>query len=850
MAANANNYVDGAVLALPAGWTKQADHPSQANNACVYIWTGLGKATAGQTITVSNTGTTSNFTVYAVWLNTGGKDIAIVGTGGGRSGTSSANTVIPGITTTAARQSVIMVATERTTATGTAVNSVSGVNPTPVQDYYFENTTSTANSFLVEHFTQNAAGATGNATVTYSGGSGNGFGMMFGITSATPAPKISTLSDDFTTQDNTKWVYAAAASVSGGRLSTTPNTSFTGNVNSAIAYDLTESSVYVQVPQTTNLGNGHTETFIQLFDTGTNLTSKNSLLIDYLGGNLTMQYRDSAGTSVNLATVTYSATTHAWWRIRAASGTVYWDTSPDGFTWTQQASWAATIPLTSMKVILGSGYTGTEPSPGTALFDNFNVPAVGAAMTTLTDNFATKDTNKWFWSGGAANVSGQVSIPVTTAYDGIISNSFYNLTNSSSTVQVAQAPNIGNGSTELQYILRVDDTAAVFWAISNGYATCYTKSAGVTTQRATMPYNPKTHKYLRIAHDGTNINFQYSYTGNAWVTLYAWAPTIAITGLQVYLIAGYWSTETSPGTAIYDNYNIVPADPAQTVYNGTTEIASTLTVYNGTTEIAVVKTEIMRPGTSVTKMLTATPQNPFFVAHRGGSADWAEHSQRGNTQSVYLNIDAIEISLSRTSDGVWFGLHDQYLNRTSPSAPANYDPSAHTWAEVSAYTCAAPSGGDATFGAQPYCKLTDALTAYASTHVIFLDPKYVSSTYYTELLNIMDANGGTDRFIAKFAGGGEQWSVAAKARSYKSWGYFYAADVDSAALNSTTAAKYDFLGMEYNVAASYWTTAKSYGKPVIAHIAPNAAGATSGLSQGAVGVMCSGVRSVMASYRP
>jgi hypothetical protein len=88
----------------------------------------------------------------------------------------------------------------------------------------------------------------------------------------------------------------------------------------------------------------------------------------------------------------------------------------------------------------------------------------------------------------------------------------------------------------------------------------------------------------------------------------------------------------------------------------------------------------------------------------------------------------------------------------------------------------------------------------------------------------MDANGGTDRFIAKFSGGGEQWTPAAKARGYKSWGYFYMTDVDAGQPTTTIANKYDFLGHGIQRGASYWTTIKSFGKPVIAHIAPTCGG--------------------------
>lgn len=960
MAANANNYVDGAVLAAPAGWTKQADHPTQANNSCVYVWTGLGKVVAGNTIAISNTGTASNFTVYAVWLNTASHDVSIVGTGGGRAGTSSANTVIPGITTTAANQDVIFIATERTTATGTTVTGVTGVSPTPTQDYYFENTSSTATSFLVDHFTQATAGATGNATVTYSGGSGNGWGMMFGLQTT---PQTPTVVGTPTTADGSTAVASAALNVPAGAqvgeilLATvttgssgaaitpptgwnviktgsdggfnvwwvgyrvvdgTESASYTWSWTSTTYHMMTmarvagtltsapirTSNVTTTASSSTSAGTALTgvgatdEVFYFFLDGDSNGTtqagaatvSTSGYTTDYsriigskgqllthataLGAPASPPTAATSGgslsvwASVGMALVPTggsngSSAPTASFTTNVTSGTFplpvqFTDTStgaPTSWSWTFGDGGTSTLQSPSHTYTAAGTYTATL----TATNGNGNTSATktitvtaspNAALSSFTDNFSTQNTTAWFFGGTAVATGGQLSVGVNTNYDGAITNAAYNAANSSATVQLVQAPNIGNGTTEAQFILHVDANNGAWFSVNNGILYCYYKSGGSAVQAASMPYNPKTHKYFRISHNGTQFSWQYSFTGNTWVTLYTWTPTFQVGAVTVYLIAGYWGTETSPGTAIWDNYNIVPASPAITVYNGTTEIAGATTVYNGTTEVTVVKREVMRPGITVAGMTAASTLNPFFVAHRGGSADWAEHSMRGNTQSVYLNMDAIEISLSRTSDGVWFGLHDQYLNRTSPTAPTNYDPSAHTWAEISAYTCAAPSGGDATFGAQPYCKLTDALTAYASTHVIFLDPKYVSSTYYSELLNIMDANGGTSRFIAKFSGGGEQWTVAAKARGYKSWGYFYATDIDAGNLNSTTAAKYDWLGMEYNVAASYWTTTKSYGKPVIAHIAPDAAGVTSGLNQGAVGVMVSGVRSAMATYRP
>jgi glycerophosphoryl diester phosphodiesterase len=49
---------------------------------------------------------------------------------------------------------------------------------------------------------------------------------------------------------------------------------------------------------------------------------------------------------------------------------------------------------------------------------------------------------------------------------------------------------------------------------------------------------------------------------------------------------------------------------------------------------------------------------PFYVAHRGGSADWPEQSMLAYRSAVACGVDALEVSLARSADGVWFGLHD------------------------------------------------------------------------------------------------------------------------------------------------------------------------------------------------
>lgn len=242
-------------------------------------------------------------------------------------------------------------------------------------------------------------------------------------------------------------------------------------------------------------------------------------------------------------------------------------------------------------------------------------------------------------------------------------------------------------------------------------------------------------------------------------------------------------------------------------------------------------------------------QTPFYVAYRGGSRDWPEMSLHAYTQSGYWGAGALEFSVMRTADGVYFGLHDQYLDRTSLGvSTTTLNPSTMTWAEVQNYQIlGSVATNNPSQSNRPYMKLDQLLSIY-STHVIFIDTKYIAPSYFSEVFAIMDAapNNPTNRFVAKAFGGGNSLANAARAAGYKSWGYFYQADVSTNLPNYQAA--YDILGMDYNADAASWTAVKSYGKPVIAHILPDASAATKSASYGANGYMVSGIKAIITRH--
>lgn len=256
-----------------------------------------------------------------------------------------------------------------------------------------------------------------------------------------------------------------------------------------------------------------------------------------------------------------------------------------------------------------------------------------------------------------------------------------------------------------------------------------------------------------------------------------------------------------------------------------------------------------RPYPTVTAMLAETP---FRVAHRGGSANWPEMTMHAYTQAVFHHYGAMELSVARTSDGVWFGLHDQYLDRTSleNTSGTTLQAASMTWAQVQARDVSPWQTNATGQPHRPYMRLEDLLGAYAGSHVVFIDPKHVTSAGQRgELLDLMDSvPGSTERLVAKYYGveggvGNTGWASLAAARGYERWGYFYETDLaDLPAYQG----RWSLLGMADDASQAAWDAVLAYGKPVIGHIITSASGAAQALSRGADGLMVANVLDVPA----
>jgi hypothetical protein len=158
---------------------------------------------------------------------------------------------------------------------------------------------------------------------------------------------------------------------------------------------------------------------------------------------------------------------------------------------------------------------------------------------------------------------------------------------------------------------------------------------------------------------------------------------------------------------------------------------------------------------------------------------------------------------------------------------------------ISGLTTTAAATDNTSQPREPLVRLSDILATYAGKRVIFIEDKTYS--HQTQLLNIMDANGGPNCFVWKQDGTGNPNSTAVS-RGYRTWGYYF--DSSMATAFPAKQALYTYVGVDYGSSDATLTSAITLAGPsrVIAHIIPNITQRNRLLAMGVSGLMIANVR--------
>ncbi|HEX8702098.1 MAG TPA: vanadium-dependent haloperoxidase [Myxococcaceae bacterium] len=186
------------------------------------------------------------------------------------------------------------------------------------------------------------------------------------------AAKAHTLSDNFNDNmtDTAKWSVNNDAREVNQRVEAWPpantNNGYAG-YSSKLTYDLTGSSVKLEVLQILTVQGGNTYLRVDHNDNSVRLLAFDGKLscIQIIGG-----------TTTTLAIVPYDAVNHRWWQFREFGGTIFWEVSSDGQSWTTlfSKSYVNVIDFTAVTFVFRALTDDAAPSPGVAIFGSFNAP--------------------------------------------------------------------------------------------------------------------------------------------------------------------------------------------------------------------------------------------------------------------------------------------------------------------------------------------------------------------------------------------------------------------------------------------------------------------------------------------
>lgn len=355
------------------------------------------------------------------------------------------------------------------------------------------------------------------------------------------------------TPDPAKWANWGAAVISDGKLATTPASAYNSGVTSNNPYDLTGSSVSIQLVQPPNVGTGSIENGFHIACASGVL--KHSFLLSngnrghfsddfnradgaigaawsaagspapVISGNQFVaptQGQWSGANSNNYATTTdhqvavrigtiTAGTTQIQLNVRVGPGNMmmsWWDGSGPTFSYNPSNTTVATGPPTSFRT--GDIVTFAALGPVYTLYVN------GGVVMTWTD------TDSVF------------------AYDNTYTGTLIG-------VQSNGANNCG-----------FDD----FWFDDIGRDLSFqTTVNGVVSTLASVNYDPVNHDFLRFREAGGTVYYETSEDGNAWDAQTSTPAVFSVSSSYIQIYAGYWGTETAPGVALWDNLNLPVPNP-------------------------------------------------------------------------------------------------------------------------------------------------------------------------------------------------------------------------------------------------------------------------------------------------
>lgn len=171
----------------------------------------------------------------------------------------------------------------------------------------------------------------------------------------------------------------------------------------------------------------------------------------------------------------------------------------------------------------------------------------------LYDSYTLDEQVEMLNEGGQIKITPRPNVPGRN-FNGFVSESPWNLSDGVASVEVTQAAEKAITS----FALVIDNNNWYRFSVQEGKLFFESMLSGVLSS-ANIPYNRADHRFWRFRHDPTNnlMIWETSSRAATWNVRHAVTPQVPITALYVELNAGTSEMVSAPGSAIFDNFQVI-----------------------------------------------------------------------------------------------------------------------------------------------------------------------------------------------------------------------------------------------------------------------------------------------------
>ena len=257
------------------------------------------------------------------------------------------------------------------------------------------------------------------------------------------------------------------------------------------------------------------------------------------------------------AAIPYDPTTHRYWRIREAAGTIAWEHSVDRITWNELHAEPAPFDPAHVWGILAGGEQLAAPS--TIRFADVNGAAPAGLRycpaSELVDDFdGAEFAPTWdFWNDTGCTTTradGNLRLSYTGVADawcGISSAHLFDLRGSAIVIDAGGTPSAPSFITYFQVNPPDGLDSIVELGHNENQLQAVHRDDGITAQQSGVLFDPVAHRYWRIRGDATRVYLETSPDLQAWTKHLDVIPSFDASRVEVMIGAGrYGTTDDAP----------------------------------------------------------------------------------------------------------------------------------------------------------------------------------------------------------------------------------------------------------------------------------------------------------------